>query len=155
MSGLYTYALWMSVLSPISLLEPWNPWVPNQCLTTMRGSLILLPLAEKEILCKVIFARARGGRSQHLWAEREIRYLWVQLCVRRLYHMILPDTTAAAGQKGTSGFFKKKSFCKINPGLTSLFKYLLMSPEKHTLPPAFLNKVYIRICPTHPSTIQT
>lgn len=73
----------------------------------MRGSLILLPLAEKEILCKVIFARARGGRSQHLWAEREIRYLWVQLCVRRLYHMILPDTTAAAGQKGTSGFFKK------------------------------------------------
>lgn len=35
-SGLYTYALWMPVLSPVSLPEPWNPRGPNPCLTTMK-----------------------------------------------------------------------------------------------------------------------
>lgn len=36
--------------------------------------------------------------------QREIRYSWVQACVRRLYHIILPD--AAAPHKGVSGSFQ-------------------------------------------------
>ena len=71
--GMCTHAQWMLIPSPVSLPEPWNPWVPNQCLTAMRrGSFICLSLAEKgDTVQGCYFHKSQGRKEPTSLGSRE------------------------------------------------------------------------------------